>query len=150
MNTHFVKKSLIVIGLFASMATFGFGFTKANISSNSELVDQVHLSCWDEEGQSSFERIRFVLNSSLTGLVWFSNFDGQELDTGTINPADENKQNFALQILSKGQNFIATIPNFIFQPHVRSIKVTVNNHDVISSLECKKINLQKNQSASVN
>lgn len=149
-----MKKITLIASLFGIMAVFGFGFTT---QSNQELsqIEQIHLTCWDEEGSSSFERIRFVLNTSLNGLIWFSKFDGQQTDEGTIGPEAKSAstavagQSFGLKILSNTQSFIAQIPIFVFQPHVRSVRVVVEKNDVKTSLECKKINLQKTQSASL-
>jgi hypothetical protein len=144
-----MKKLSVILSLFGVMAVFGFGFSMQNTPASS--VEQIHLSCWDEQGASSFERIRLVLNTSLTGLIWFSSFQGDTLDQGTITPQISqdaaspvpSASTFALHILSASEDFIAQIPNFVFQPHIRSIRVMVEKNQVTSSLECKKINLQK-------
>lgn len=144
-----MKKAAMILSLFGVMAIFGFGFSMQTTPSSGG-VEQIHLTCWDEQGSSSFERIRLVLNSSLNGLVWFSSFGGDALDEGTISPQTaEAGSTFALHILSKSQDFIAQIPNFVFQPHIRSVRVMVEKDQVTTSLECKKINLQKRQSAAL-
>ena len=145
-----MKKLAVIFSLFGVMAVFGFGFSNQDTLSNRQ-VEQIHLSCWDEQGLTSFGRVRLVLNSSLHGLAWFSDFAGKATDEGTIAPTEKafagGAAGITLHILSQSQDFLAQVPNSVFQPHVRSVRVTVEENQQTSSIECRKINLQKRQAA---
>ena len=114
-------------------------------------IDQIHLSCWNQDESAPIERIRMVLNKDLHGLAWFSNYKGDPTGEGTLVPssnlnASTTTMEFNIQGDSK-QSFTAQVPNSIFQPHVKNLKMTVQKNDVPTSLECRKINLQKRQTA---
>lgn len=144
-----MKSLAVIFSLFGVMSVFGFGFTM-NRSIGTSDVDQIHLSCWDQEGTSNVERVRLVLNKSLHGLVWFSNFAGDPLEDGTLLPhagTPTSSSIYEVNLLTSKGSVIAQIPSFVFQPHVRSLKMTVEKNAVTSGLECRKINLAKRQSA---
>jgi hypothetical protein len=146
-----MKSVSVLLSIFGAMALFGFGFTMNQSTSARASVEQIHLSCWNEEENASVERLRLVLNKSLHGLIWLSSFQGDPLEEGTLAPTADpaaEASSFSVNVLTASQSFIAQIPSFVFQPHVRSLKLTIEKDQVASALKCQKINLQKRQSAS--
>lgn len=144
-----MKSLAVIFSLLGVMSVFGFGFTMNGAVTNDD-VEQIHLSCWDQDGTSNVERVRLVLNRSLHGLVWFSNFAGDPLEDGTLLPhegATSSSSMVEVNLLTPKGSVIAQIPSFAFQPHVRSLRMKVEKNSVTSGLECRKINLAKRQSS---
>lgn len=146
-----MKTLSMILSLFGVMAVFGFGFTmNRNVQTDTD-VEQIHLSCWDEQGQSHIERIRMVLNRDMHGLAWFSNFNGDPTGEGRLVPnmdmSAARSRNMEVNIIGGEKSFTAQIPNFVFQPHIRSLRVTVEKGETSTPLECRKINLAKRQSS---
>lgn len=160
-----MKTLALVSAAIGIMSLFSMGYLVSNPQLSSTTppsdskIEQVHLSCWDEQGETDFQRIRLVLNNSLHGLAWLTNFDGLEAGEGTIapdsgNPSNsgnfkttQNESNLEVDIQTSTHNIKASIPSFVFQPHIRSIKVQISEDDKTANLECRKINLQKKQVA---
>lgn len=145
-----MKSLAVIFSLFGVMSVFGFGFTMNRSLSNDSDIEQIHLSCWDQDGTSNIERVRLVLNKSMHGLVWFSNFAGDPLEDGTLLPhagAPSSSSVLEVNLLTAKGSVIAQIPSFVFQPHIRSLRMTVEKNSITSGLECRKINLAKRQSS---
>lgn len=154
-----MKTLALAAATIGVVSLFSLGYLASNpevslaTSTSAAKIEQIHLSCWDEQGETDFQRIRLVLNSSLHGLAWLTNFDGLEAGEGTIAPDSaksqvaDNNLNLEVDIQTSTHNIKASIPSFAFQPHIQSIKVQVSEDDKTASLECRKINLQKKQVA---
>lgn len=144
-----MKKLSMILSVFGVMAVFGFGFTmNQNVNSETD-VEQIHLSCWDQQGLSNIERVRLVLNRDRSGLAWFSNFNGDPSGEGTLVPAHKSEtagSNLEIDVVAAQKSFTAQLPNFVFQPHIRSLRMTIEKGETSSPLECRKINLAKRQS----
>lgn len=137
--------ALLTLGV---MAVFGLGFTASRTGHVGSQVEQVHLSCWTEQGETSLERIRLVLNKSLHGLVWLSRFNGDPAGEGTLEPGQGEPQasSIKINVTTTDHRYTAEIPNSVFQPHIKSLRMQVGEGDASSSLECRKLNLRKRQS----
>ena len=148
-----MKALSVIISSFGIMAVFGFGFTMNRVVPTESAIEQIHLSCWNSDDSSSLERIRLVINKDLHGLAWFSNYKGDPTGEGTLAPHTNINGTTSASTIEfsvfgdSAQSFVAQVPSFVFQPHVKTLKMTVQKNEVPSSLECRKINLQKRQTA---
>ncbi len=138
----------------ALLSLFIFGYSANTTPLQSEVVEQIHLTCWDKTGESSIEKLRLVLDQSLRGLIWFSDYSGNPTGEGKLSPSNDLSQlkgsklesERSVKITESAQSFAAVIPTFIFQPHVHTLQLKVKKDQVSTLLECHKINLQKRQS----